>query len=94
MKLVPCKRCGSKRIIVFNYYGFWQAQCRSCGTYMKRKSTEKEAIELWNKKHSKKKERINTCARIYNDYKCWNTSRCCDFLNNQFRCPIFKQKGV
>jgi len=23
------------------------------------------------------------CARIYNDYKCYNTTRCCDYLKDK-----------
>lgn len=34
-------------------------------------------------------ERKRKCARIYNDYKCWNSSGCCEHLNNQEKCSAF-----
>jgi hypothetical protein len=29
------------------------------------------------------------CANIYNDYKCWNNTRCCDYLKDNTKCPAF-----
>lgn len=29
------------------------------------------------------------CARMYNDYKCWNSTRCCDHLRDNENCPAF-----
>ena len=29
------------------------------------------------------------CANMYNDYKCWNSTWCCDYLNNNTKCPAF-----
>jgi hypothetical protein len=29
------------------------------------------------------------CARIYNDYKCWNSCGCCSHLKDQEKCPAF-----
>jgi len=32
-----------------------------------------------------------TCTRIYNDYKCWNNTRCCEYLNDQKKCPAYTE---
>jgi hypothetical protein len=48
--------------------------------------------------HTTKKQRervfkdtgfLLTCARLYNDYKCWNDTRCCDYLKDNTKCPAF-----
>ena len=31
------------------------------------------------------------CARLYNDYKCWNSTRTCEFLNDQTKCSAYEK---
>lgn len=37
----------------------------------------------------KEEGRVILCARMYNDYKCWNNTRCCEYLMNNEKCSAF-----
>jgi len=32
-----------------------------------------------------------TCTRIYNDYKCWNSTGYCEYLKKQKKCPAYTE---
>jgi len=29
------------------------------------------------------------CANMYNDYKCWKNTRCCEYLKDNKKCSAF-----
>ena len=31
------------------------------------------------------------CARLYNGYKCWNNTRCCEYMNDQTKCSAYEE---
>ena len=41
------------------------------------------------KLEKKTESRKILCANMYNDYKCWNNTRCCDYLEDNTKCPAF-----
>ena len=50
----------------------------------KRRGIRKDG--LWDK-------RSNCCGYIYNDYKCWRDTRCCEHLGNNKVCRGYKHKS-
>ena len=49
---------------------------------MKSHMTQKQ-----RKKVEEQEGRKIVCANMYNDYKCWNNTWCCDYLKDNTKCP-------